>query len=117
MAGLPGLVPLAPLAPLKSLEPPAQAGAAHDAAAGAASPGGAHKAGNDFAQFLNAALQQVDGLQKEADAASLGLATGQIQDLHTVMIALEKASLSMALTVEVRNKVLDAYHEIMRMQI
>jgi flagellar hook-basal body complex protein FliE len=78
---------------------------------------GAAKVGSDFSQFLADALQQVDNLQKNADIASVGLATGQIQDLHTVMVALEKASLSLSLTVEVRNKVLDAYHEIMRMQI
>lgn len=78
---------------------------------------GLAKAGGDFAKFLNDAIQQVDSLQKNADAASAALATGQVQDLHTVMIALEKASLSLSMTVEVRNKVLDAYNEIMRMQI
>lgn len=75
------------------------------------------KENSDFSQFLADALKEVDSLQKNADAASVGLATGQIQDLHTVMVALEKASLSLSLTVETRNKVLDAYHEIMRMQI
>lgn len=78
---------------------------------------GVVKASSDFSQFLAEALQQVDTLQKNADAASVGLATGQIQDLHTAMVALEKASLSLSMTVEVRNKVLDAYHEITRMQI
>ncbi len=78
---------------------------------------GAQKAGTDFAKFLNNAIQQVDALQQNADAASIGIATGQTQDLHTAMIALEKASLSLSLTVEVRNKVLDAYNQIMRMQI
>ncbi|MGE4271312.1 MAG: flagellar hook-basal body complex protein FliE [Desulfitobacterium sp.] len=78
---------------------------------------GAGKVGADFGQFLNEALQKVDALQKEADVASFGLATGKIQDLHTAVIAMEKASLSLSLTVEMRNKVLDAYHEVMRMQI
>lgn len=78
---------------------------------------GAAKAGSDFGQFLTDALNQVDALQKNADAASVGLATGQIQDIHTVMIALQKASLSLNLTVETRNKLLDAYSEVMRMQI
>lgn len=78
---------------------------------------GATKAGTDFGQFLTDALNQVDGLQKNADATSVGLATGQIQDVHTVMIALQKASLSLNMTVEVRNKALDAYQEIMRMQM
>lgn len=78
---------------------------------------GAAKVGSDFSQFLTDALKQVDALQKNAEVASVGVATGQIQDLHTAMVALEKASLSLSMTVEVRNKVLDAYHEIVRMQI
>lgn len=78
---------------------------------------GAAKVGSDFSQFLADALKQVDTLQKNAEVASVGVATGQIQDLHTAMVAIEKASLSLSMTVEVRNKVLDAYHEIVRMQI
>jgi len=78
---------------------------------------GAAKVGADFSQFLKDALQEVDNLQKQAEVASIGLATGQIQDLHTAVIAMEKASLSLSLTVEIRNRVLDAYQEIMRMQI
>ncbi len=84
---------------------------------GPQTPAGAAKVGADFGQFLQEALQKVDNLQKEADVASLGLATGQIQDLHTAVIAMEKAGLSLSLTVDVRNRALDAYHEIMRMQI
>ncbi|AFM01808.1 flagellar hook-basal body complex protein FliE [Desulfitobacterium dehalogenans ATCC 51507] len=80
-------------------------------------PAGAGKVGADFRQFLQEALHKVDNLQKEADVASLGLATGQIQDLHTAVLAIEKAGLSLSLTVEVRNRALDAYHEVMRMQI
>lgn len=71
----------------------------------------------DFAGFLKNELNKVDALQKNAEAASLELAVDQIQDLHTVIVALEKANLSLGLTVEVRNKVIDAYNQIMRMQI
>lgn len=78
---------------------------------------GLAQAGGDFAKFLDNALQQVDALQKNADAASTALATGQAPDIHTVMIALDKANLALSLTVQVRNKALDAYQEIMRMQI
>jgi flagellar hook-basal body complex protein FliE len=99
---------LAPFAPLRSF--------------GTAEPvtmekGGLQKAGNDFAQMLNDALIQVDALQKEGDVAAVGMATGQIEDAHTAIIALQKAQLSLSLTVEVRNKILDAYNEVMRMQI
>ena len=78
---------------------------------------GANKAGSDFSKFLSDALGQVNALQKNADVASLGLASGQVQDLSTVMVALEKASLSLSLTVAVRDKVLDAYNQVMRMQM
>ena len=78
---------------------------------------GAQKAGTDFSKFLNDALSQVDALQKNADAASLQLSTGQVQDMSTVMVALEKASLSLSLTVSVRDKAIDAYNQIMRMQM
>lgn len=75
------------------------------------------KSGSDFSKFLADALGQVDALQKNADAASLQLATGQVDDLSSVMVALEKASLSLSLTVATRDKVLDAYNQIIRMQI
>lgn len=84
---------------------------------GVSAQNGAKKVGDDFGAFLKDALQKVDNLQKEAEVASLGLATGQIQDLHTAVIAMEKASIALSLTVEVRNKVIDAYHEMMRMQV
>ena len=45
------------------------------------------------------------------------LVNGEIDQLHDVMIAAQKASLSMSLAVEVQSKVIDAYNEIMRMQI
>lgn len=78
---------------------------------------GAGKLGGDFSKFLNDALGQVDALQKNAEAASLQLATGQVQDMSAVMVAIEKASLSLSLTVATRDKVLDAYNQVMRMQM
>ena len=72
---------------------------------------------SQFSNFLDSALQQLDNSQKNADKAVMDMATGQAPDLHTAMVALEKANLNITLAVEVRNKVLDAYHEVMRMQI
>lgn len=83
----------------------------------ASSRDGAQKVGGDFSKFLNDALSQVNALQSKADTTSLGLATGKVEDLSGVMVALEKASLSLSLTVQVRDKVLDAYNQIMRMQM
>lgn len=70
-----------------------------------------------FSQFLENAIDKLDQTQKKADQATMEMITGQAPDLHNAILALEKANLSFSLAVEVRNKVLDAYHEIIRMQI
>lgn len=70
-----------------------------------------------FGQFLQQALGQAEAAQREASRQGQLLASGQVQDLAQVMIASEKASLSLQLTIAVRNKVLEAYQEIMRMPI
>lgn len=71
----------------------------------------------EFAQFLVDAIKQVDGLQKNAEVASVQLALGQGDDLSSAMVALEKASLSLTLMVSARDKAIDAYNQIARMQI
>jgi flagellar hook-basal body complex protein FliE len=71
----------------------------------------------EFGQFLSEALGNVEEAQKGAATAAQRLATGEIKDVSEVMIASEKASLSLQLTVQVRNKVLEAYQEIMRMPV
>jgi len=73
--------------------------------------------GQEFSSFLKDALNKLDQTQVEAEQATVALVTGQIDDFHTPVIAMQKASLAMGLAVTVRNKVLEAYHEIMRMQI
>jgi len=97
-----GLAPITPLKPISLVEK---------------KPATSQRSPSDFGTVLQKAIQEVDALQKQGEEASIGLLTGQVQDVHTAVIALEKASLSMSLTVEVRNKVLDAYQEMMRMQI
>ncbi|NLM46513.1 MAG: flagellar hook-basal body complex protein FliE [Firmicutes bacterium] len=71
----------------------------------------------DFAHMLKDALNGVNKLQVKADEAALQLANGQAEDVHQVMIAVEQAMLAMQLTVQIRNKVIEAYQEIARMQI
>ena len=56
-------------------------------------------------------------LQKQADKLSNDFATGKISNIHEVIIAAEKASLSLKLTTEVRNRIVESFREIMRMQI
>lgn len=70
-----------------------------------------------FVTYLNNALQEVDQLQKEADKSAQMLALGEEDYLHNTMIAYEKAHLALQLTIEVRNKIIEAYQEIMRIQI
>jgi flagellar hook-basal body complex protein FliE len=70
-----------------------------------------------FASFLNESLDKVNGLQTESDILTEKMALGQNVDLHQVMIASQKASVSMQLTLEVRNKAVEAYQEMMRMQV
>ncbi|MCL5045697.1 MAG: flagellar hook-basal body complex protein FliE [Actinobacteria bacterium] len=75
------------------------------------------ESGPSFTETLKQALGEVNRLQVEADQASMALVTGQTKDLHQVVIATEKASLALQLTLQIRNKVLEAYQEIMRMQV
>lgn len=70
-----------------------------------------------FEEGLGNALQGLSDAEKHADAVALDVATGGSASVHDLMIATTKASLSMELAVQVRNRALEAYQEIMRMQI
>lgn len=70
-----------------------------------------------FGQTLVRTMNDVNNLQAEAGKAVNGLVTGEATNLHDVMIAVEKARTSFDLLMEVRNKAIDAYREIMRMQV
>ncbi|MDP1824561.1 MAG: flagellar hook-basal body complex protein FliE [Archangium sp.] len=86
---------------------------------GAASPGIATPEkvdGDGFGQTLKSAIEQVDALQGEADLESQKLAGGA-GNLHETMLALEKADVAMRVAMKVRNKILDAYNEVMRMPV
>lgn len=70
-----------------------------------------------FGEMLKSHLTEVNHLQTSADTAVRKLASGQDKDIHNTMIAMEKAGVAFQLTMQVRNKVLEAYQEIMRMQV
>ena len=70
--------------------------------------------GKTFGQFLTDAIGDVNSLQQNAGDLVKRYASGERMDVHNVMIALEKASTSMALTMQVRNKLVDAYQEIIK---
>lgn len=71
----------------------------------------------NFENYLKDALDKVNDKQVEAEKATMDLVTGQAQDIHQVMITTEEARLTLELAVQIRNKLVDAYQEIMRMQI
>ncbi|MBA2224843.1 MAG: flagellar hook-basal body complex protein FliE [Thermogemmata sp.] len=102
---IPGLTPLGRLSPLVPVE-----GA--EVRAGAV-PG----AGSGFGLLLQGVLGQHQKAHQAADAAVRDLATGQAQDLHTVALAVAQADLSFRLILELRNRLSEAYQEVMRMQV
>jgi len=73
--------------------------------------------GGGFADVLKESIEKVNAIQGEADQAIKGLATGQVNNIHETMIAIEKANLSFNMMVQVRNKLVQAYEEIMRTQV
>jgi flagellar hook-basal body complex protein FliE len=80
-------------------------------------PGARHNVARPFASFLEEKIQDVNRLQQEADETVAAVATGRSSNLHEMMIALEKADVSFRMVTKVRQKVVDAYQEIMRMSV
>lgn len=70
-----------------------------------------------FADTLKNAVGKVNELQQQADVKMQQLATGETTDIADVKIAAEKADIALRLMTSVRNKMIDAYHEIMKMQV
>lgn len=70
-----------------------------------------------FADSLKDAINSVNKLQAKSDLTTEALAKGQIDNLHDVMIASQKSSIALSTTIEVQTKVIDAYKQVMRMQI
>jgi flagellar hook-basal body complex protein FliE len=91
--------------------------------AGLAGPEGPAKApssekgAGSFASVLKSSLTEVNQMQQKADAAISALATGDKVSLHDTMIAMEQADVSFRLMMQVRNKIVEAYQEILRMQV
>ena len=70
-----------------------------------------------FTQAIKKAVGEVNSLQGQADKMAVNLASGDVEDVHKAMMAMQKAKLALDFTIQVRNKVIDAYQEIMRMQV
>jgi flagellar hook-basal body complex protein FliE len=73
--------------------------------------------GASFSNVLGNMINEVSAKQTEAGAAMKGVVSGNGVQLHQAMIAVEEASVSFQLMVEVRNRLLESYQELMRMQV
>ena len=74
-------------------------------------------AGGSFMDAIGDALGQLNSQLSGADAAMASFASGGSADLHTVMLQMQEASLGLSLGVQVRDKLLDAYQQIMHLQV
>jgi flagellar hook-basal body complex protein FliE len=80
-----------------------------------ASPAG--EIGQGFGDMLKQSIEKTNEAQVQADHSIKELTAGRTKNIHETMLDIEKADTSLKLMMQVRNKVLDAYKEIMRMQV
>lgn len=73
--------------------------------------------GMSFGEYLDSALMKVSDLEKQSDQLKEDFAIGKTDNIPEVLIAGEKANIALQFTMSIRNKIVDAYTEIMRMQI
>lgn len=102
-------------AALRAGEPPVPSTDGLRIPAGPEVPSGASRP--SFAEVVGGLVGDVDRLHKAAERATEKLVTGELQDVHQVVIAMEEAQTSFRLLMEVRNKMIEAYREVMRMQV
>ena len=70
-----------------------------------------------FARVIGNLVDDVDKLHKTAEQTTEKMITGELEDIHQVMVAMEEAQTSFRLLMELRNKLVEAYREVMKMQI
>lgn len=78
---------------------------------------GAKVVDKSFGDVLNNAINSVDQTEKESINMMQKLATGEVDNIHEVFLATQKAELTLNMALEVKNRVVEAYKEIMRMQL
>jgi flagellar hook-basal body complex protein FliE len=76
----------------------------------------ANPSGGGFADTLRGAMDEMGDLSSQAESKVAGVLSGNGTDVHSALIAVEKADLSFQLMMQVRNKIVSAYQEISRMQ-
>lgn len=122
MAGIEGVGKLAAAGMARTIAqaPKFDAGGVGDAGASVPLSGAATISGGgdgSFAQQLAGLLEDVNTMQHQAGTLAEGLARGTVTDLHQVMLAQEEASVAFKLVAEVRNRLVAAYQEVMRMPV
>ena len=80
-------------------------------------PAASGRGGEGFAAALREAVDQVSALHQQSQAEVRRLLTGESEDLHRTLLAVQRAELAFEMMLEVRNKAVQAYQEIMRMQV
>lgn len=73
--------------------------------------------GADFGKMLKSAIEKVNDAQTASDVKTEAFANGKVANLHDVMIASQEASVMLETAVQMQKKAIDAYNEIMRMQV
>lgn len=73
--------------------------------------------GPDFGKLVASSLDQLDGVQRNADSLAVQAATGELENIHDYTIAATQAQVTTQVTVAIRNKAVEAFNEIMRMPV
>lgn len=79
--------------------------------------GDVERGGKDFSQVMRDAVKEINQLQTNADEAIAKVQLDNTANIHEAMVALEQAGISFRALMQVRNKIVDAYQEVMRMQV
>jgi flagellar hook-basal body complex protein FliE len=98
------ITPLPPIGAVGGITGPQGAGAARPAAPG-------------FGEALSKGLESVSGMEHQADALTQSTATGGPTQIHELMVSTTKAQIGVEMLVQVRNRAVEAYQEIMRLQV
>ena len=80
-------------------------------------PATSERSGGGFGDVLKDAISTVNDLQKQSDQSIQNLISGENKDIHSTLIAVQKADLSFQTMMQVRNKIVAAYQEIMKSQV
>lgn len=75
------------------------------------------QSGSNFMEAMSSALKDVSNMQGRADEMAVQLAIGKDVDIHEAVLATEEAQLAFNFTMQIRNKLIEAYQEVMRMPV